>query len=123
VLLRAKTLVAAALTAVGLVPFGAPPAHAMVACHVASPGAHSELGQIVLVAGAYKGPATAVDVVLTCGVVYNNGTVARVTDKLVGPAAALADVRQVYQRGVLTPCHEITITYLDGSIQTSDTCP
>src|SRR5688500_20276097 len=106
-LLKAKTLVAAAVAATALVPLGAPSAHAMAACQVFSPGAHSEFGQIVLVTGVYKGPATALEIDLTCGVVYNGGTVARVSDKLVGPVAALADVRQVYQRGLLTSCYEI----------------
>lgn len=120
---RAKTLVAAAVAATALVPLGAPPANAMAACQVFSPGAHSEFGQIVLVTGAYKGPATAIDIELTCGIVYNGGTVARVTDPLPGPVAALADVRQIYQRGLLTSCYEITVTYLDGSTSNSDTCP
>lgn len=121
--LKAKTLVAAAVAATALVPLGAPPAHAMAACQVFSPGAHSEFGQIVLVTGVYKGPATAVEIDLTCGIVYQGGTIARVSDKTVGPAAALADVKQVFQRGLLTSCYEVTVTYLDGSTGSHDTCP
>lgn len=120
---RTKTLLAAVIAAGALIPAGAGPAQAMAACQVFSPGAHSEFGQIVLVTGVYKGPATAVEVDLTCGVVYNGGTVARVSDKTVGPAAALADVRQVYWRGLLTSCYEVTVTTLDGSVSHTDTCP
>lgn len=120
---KPKALLAAALAAAALVPAGASPAHAMAACHVRSLGEHSEFGQLVVVAGAYKGPATAVDVDLTCGVVWNGGTVARVRERVDAPVAVVGDVVTVYQRGLLTGCHEIKVTYLDGSVSYSDTCP
>lgn len=119
---RYKTLVAAVVAAAGLVPVGASPAHAMVACHVRVLGVHSEFGQFVAIAGAYKGPNTAVDVDLTCGVVRNGGTVARASEDVPGPVAALADVQTVYGSG-LTSCHEIKIKYLDGTVSYNDTCP
>lgn len=119
---RFKTLVAAVVTAAGLVPVGATPAHAMAACHVRVLGTHSEYGQLVAIAGAYRGPNTAVDVALTCGVVRNGGTVARVADPLTGPVAVLGDVQTIYGAG-LTSCHEIKIKYLDGTVSYSDTCP
>ena len=119
---RSKALLAAALAAAALVPVGAAPAHAMAVCQAKVLGQHSEWGQLVLIAGVYKGPADAVEIQLTCGVVRNGGTVARSTDRLVGPVAAVADVQAVYGWG-LTACHEIRITHLDGSVSFDDTCP
>ena len=120
---RTKTLLAAVIAVGALIPAGAGPAHAMAACQVKPLGTHSEFGQIVLVTGVYKGPATAVEVDLTCGVVYNGGTVARVDDQTAGPVAALADVVQVYWGGALTSCYEVTVTDLNGSVSRYDTCP
>lgn len=122
-LLRARTLIAAAVVAGALVPAGAPPAQAMATCQAKSLGTHSEYGQFVLVAGTYKGPTDAVDVVLTCGLVSNGVTIDRVTDPLVGPVAALASVETVYTRLSVLPCYEVTITHLDGSTTYYDTCP
>ena len=119
---RSKALIAAALAAAALVPVGATPAHAMAVCQARVLGAHSEWGQLVLIAGVYKGPADAVEIQLTCGVVRNGGTVARSSDRLTGPVAALADVQNVYGWG-LTPCHEIKITHLNGTVSFNDTCP
>jgi len=59
----------------------------------------------------------------SCGVVSNGGTVARSTDGLAGPVAALADLQTVNHRGALSACHEITITHLSGSVGHFDTCP
>jgi hypothetical protein len=118
-----KTLAAVAASALMLAPTVATPAHAMAVCHVVSPGAHGEFGQIVTIAGVYRGPADAVEVELTCGVVHNGGTILRVTDKLVGPVAALAEVRQVFYRGLLTSCYEVTVTHQDGSVSQHGGCP
>lgn len=118
-----RALTAVGVSALMLVPMGATPANAMAACQVVSPGAHSEFGQMVLITGFYKGPATAIEVELTCGVVHNGGTIARSTDKLVGPVAALADVRQIFVRGLLTSCYEVTVTTLDGTVSHHGGCP
>ena len=119
---RSRSLIAAAIAAAALVPVGASPAHAMAVCQAKVLGQHSEWGQLVLIAGVYKGPADAVDVDLTCGVVRNGGTVARAGEDLPGPVAAVADVQDVYGWG-LTPCHEIKITHLNGTVSFNDTCP
>lgn len=91
-------------------------------CQAKPLGTHSELGQIVAVTGVYRGPADAVEVRLTCGVVVDGATVARVTDKLAGPVAALADVLTV-GGGAPIPCYEIVVRHLGGAATYYDTCP
>lgn len=91
-------------------------------CQAKPLGTHSDLGQIVAVTGVYRGPADAVEVRLTCGVVVDGATVARVTDKLVGPVAALADVLTV-GGGTPLPCYEIVVRHLGGATTYTDTCP
>lgn len=122
---RTLALAAVAAAVLSATPAGAAPeqpAKRMSVCQVKAIGEHSEIGQIVVIAGYYKGPATAVDIKLTCGVVVNGGTVARVTDRLTGPVAALADVQGV-RRGPVSSCYEILVTDLNGNTSYSDTCP
>ena len=118
---RIRFTVLAALAASTLVPVGATPAHAMAACQAKSLGTHHHIGQFVAIFGAYS-PANAVDVQMTCGVVQNGVTVARVTDPLPGPVAAVADV-QILGRSWVESCQEITVTRLDGTTTHTDTCP
>ena len=118
-----KSLVAGAVAAAALVPFGAPQAQAMAACQVKPLGTHSEFGQLVAVFGFYNAPAGAIDVELTCGIVRQGVTAARVTDPLTGPVAALAAVRGV-GGGSVSSCYEVVVTYADGSVvDYVDTCP
>lgn len=119
---RTRITVCAALAAAALVPVGATPAHAMAACQAKSLGTHHHVGQFVAVFGAYS-PANAVDVQMTCGVVQNGVTVARVTDALPGPVAVVADVQVIPGRSSVTSCQEITVTRLDGTTTITDTCP
>jgi hypothetical protein len=119
---RCRAAAAAALAAASLVPVGATPAHAAAVCQVKVLGAHSEGGQFVAITGTYRGPADAREVKLTCGVVRDGATVARATDKVAGPVAALAEVQTVYGTGLIA-CHEVTIFHLDGSISYFDACP
>lgn len=122
-MIRKTKLAALAGTAAvfaALVPAG--PAAAMSACQVKSLGVHSEIGQIVAVAGVYKGPTDALDVQLTCGIVRFGVTVARVSDDVPGPVAALADVVGV-PSGPISSCYEVKIVHVDGSVTYYDTCP
>lgn len=112
-------VVAAALAA--LVPSS--PAAAMNACQARSLGTHHQIGQFVAVVGAYKGPADAVEVSLTCGLVRDGVTIDRVSDSTTGPAAALADVRIVPGSTPVTSCDEIKVVHLNGSVTYWDTCP
>jgi hypothetical protein len=120
-------LAAATAATVALFPGGATAAKAdrrlMSSCQAKSLGTHSEFGQLVAVAGAYKGPADAVEVDLTCGIVRYGVTVDRVQDPTVGPAAGLAAIRTV-GGGSVTACYEIKVTHLAGGSPTYyDTCP
>ncbi len=121
---KSKSLVIAAVAATALVPTGATATGAgtrMAACQAKSLGTHHHIGQFVAIFGAYA-PANALDVQMTCGVVQNGVTVARVTDPLPGPVAAVADV-QILGRSWVTSCQEITVTRLDGTTTQTDTCP
>lgn len=121
---RSKTLALAtiAAAAVVLVPTGAGAADfTMASCQVKPLVRVLDYRETVLIFGVYKAPADAVDVRLTCGVTRNGVTYARVTDALVGPVAALAGSATVPIGS--SACHEITVTYLDGSTTYDDTCP
>jgi hypothetical protein len=80
-----------------------------------------EYRQVVAVTGAYT-VAGASDVQLTCGVVRNGVTVARFTDKVPGPVAAIAEPANV-SGGAFTVCHELVVTYLDKPSTSTDYCP
>lgn len=116
----ASALAAVAATAVPIV--GATPAAAMGPCQVKPLFSVIEYNQVVAVTGVYNAPAGATDVELTCGVVRNGVTYAKLTDKLVGPAAALAGTATV-PAGSVSSCQEIRVTYLGGATTYSDTCP
>ena len=121
---RSKSIVVAASAAavVALVPTGAGAADfAMASCQVKPLIRVLDYRETVLIYGVYNAPAGAVDVQLTCGVTKNGATSARVTDPLVGPAAIVAGTATV-PIGSFS-CHEITVTYLDGRVTNSDTCP
>lgn len=121
-----KTRSVVVLTAVALVsaivPGGGSIAEAASTCQVKSLGTHSELGQLVLISGTYRGPSDAVDVRLTCGIVRDGVTVVRVTDRTVGPVAALAEVTTV-PSGLVTSCYEVRIAHLGGALTYHDACP
>lgn len=127
--MRSKSLavaaVAVAVATIALLPGGATAAkrdRLMSACQAKSLGEHSEFGQFVAVAGAYKGPADALEVHLTCGIVQWGVTTDRVQDPLLGPAAALAAVRTV-GRGAVSSCYEIKVIPVSGAPTYYDTCP
>lgn len=126
-MMRSKSLAVAAVTAatIALLPGGATAAKTdrlMAACQAKSLGTHSEFGQFVAVVGAYKGPADALEVHLTCGIVQRGVTVDRVQDPLVGPVAALAEVRTVWG-GTVSACYEIKVIPVSGAPTYYDTCP
>ncbi|HEX2195476.1 MAG TPA: hypothetical protein VHJ76_01010 [Actinomycetota bacterium] len=119
---RTKALVAAAtLVAAAMVPALAGRAAAASPCRAVPLGGPIQNSQPVLVAGAYT-TAGATDVILTCGVVRNGFTIARVTDEMTGPVAAVEDVVHV-SPGSVTSCYELRVRYLDRPSTYSDTCP
>lgn len=96
------------------------PASAMAPCQVRSIST-IQGGQTNAIAGAYA-PAGAADVSLTCGIVRNGVTVARFSEKVPGPVAAVAGTADA--GGYFTVCHEIRVTYVDGRAPyVSDSCP
>lgn len=118
---RIAAIAATAAALAALVPAG--PAAAASSCQARSLGTHHHAGQFVAVAGAYKGPADAVEVHLTCGIVRDGVTIDRVSDSTTGPAAAVADVRTVPGSTPVTSCEEIKVIHLDGGVTYYDTCP
>ena len=118
---RTKFLVAAASIA-GLTATVLPaaPASAMATCQVRSL-ANLQTGQTNIIYGTYT-TAGALDISMTCGIVRNGVTVRRFSEKVPGPVAVVADTSSDW--GFFTPCHEITVTYLDGRAPyVTDTCP
>lgn len=79
----------------------------------------AEGSQTIAVAGFYR--ADGYEVRLTCGIVQNGVTVARLTDDLFGPVAALAETVEV-PAGAFTTCYDVYITYINGASSTR-TCP
>lgn len=79
-----------------------------------------EWHQTVTVTGAYTEPG-AIDVELTCGIVRQGETVARVGESLPGPAAVVAGEATVLG-GTIGFCHEIQVIYF-GTATFYDTCP
>ena len=76
----------------------------------------------VVVAGAYQAASSgAINVELTCGVVRNGVTVARVRETAPGPVAVVSDVVDVLV-GTYSPCYEVSVTYIDHYTY-GDTCP
>lgn len=93
---------------------------AMAVCQ-AKPIGTFQGGTTIAVAGAYT-TAGATSVSLTCGVVYNGFTVARFSEKIPGPVAAVAGETS-QGGGTVSSCHEIYVTYADRPPTSSDTCP
>ena len=116
-----KRLLAAVATAIALAAIlPAAPATAMAPCQVRSIGT-IQGGQANVIAGAYTSSG-ALNVSLTCGIVNGGVTYERFSEKVPGPVATVAGTS--YVGGNLTVCHEIYVTYVDGSAPyTSDTCP
>lgn len=114
------TMVAAALAT--LAPVTANAAVAVAPCQgkVAFVGVQ-EWHQTVLLTGEYTS-AGATDVRLTCGVVRQGVTVARLSENVPGPVAALAGTVTVLA-GDISICYELNVTYLDRPATVSDTCP
>lgn len=117
---RSRLLLVAALAA-GNVAALAPSAGAVGLCQVRATGVGTGFTQTVVVTGQYA-PAGAIDVVLTCGVVKNGFTVARFTDQLSGPVAAVAGTVNL-SAGTYTACHESKTYYPDGSVSYYNGCP
>lgn len=118
----AAAAVATAMVTTAAVPAGAEVGVAMANCQVKPLFSVIEYRQTVLIYGFYNAPAGAVDVKLTCGVTRNGVTYGTVTDSMVGPAAVVAGTGGA-PVGTVGSCHEILVTYLDGSTTYSDTCP
>ena len=118
---RTKSLLAVSAMVVGLfAALPAAPAAAMAPCQVRSI-ATLQSGQTNVIAGVYTS-AGAADVSLTCGIVSNNVTVARISEKIPGPVATVAGTANA--GGSFTVCHEIFVTYVDGRPPyVSDSCP
>jgi hypothetical protein len=117
---RTKRLLVASATIAGLAAIlPAAPATAMAPCQVRSIST-IQGGQTNVIAGAYT-TAGATDVSLTCGIVRNGLTVARFSEKIPGPVAAVAGTANV--GGFFTVCHELRVTYLDRAPTVSDYCP
>lgn len=117
---KTKRLLVASAMVVGLATvLPAAPATAMAPCQVRSI-ATIQGGQLNVIAGAYT-TAGAVDVSLTCGIVRNGVTVARFSENIPGPVAAVAGTSNA--GGIFTVCHELRVTYLDRPPTVSDYCP
>lgn len=118
---RTKRLLVVSAMVAGLAAIlPAAPATAMAPCQVKSIST-IQGGQTNAIAGAYT-TAGAADVSLTCGIVRNGVTVARFSEKIPGPIAAVAGTSNV--GGFFTVCHEIRVTYVDGRpAYVSDFCP
>ena len=118
---RSKRLLAAAATAVALAAIlPAAPASAMATCQVRSL-ANLQTGQTNIIYGTYT-TVGALDISMTCGLVRNGVTVRRVSESVPGPVAVVAGTSTDW--GYVTPCHEITVTYIDGrEPYVTDTCP
>ena len=118
---RTKRLLAVSAIVVALAALlPVSPANAMAVCHVRSIST-IQGAQENVIAGAYT-TAGAADISLTCGIVANGVTVARFSEKIPGPVAALAGRSD--RGGFFTVCHEIRVTYVDGRLpHVGDTCP
>jgi len=76
----------------------------------------------VVVAGTYQAASTGgINVELTCGVVRNGVTIARVSETAPGPVAVVAGMEDVLV-GTYTPCYEVRVTHIDHTTY-GDTCP
>ena len=93
---------------------------AMAVC-TARPIGTFQGGTTIAVTGAYTA-AGATSVSLTCGVVYNGFTVARFSEKIPGPVAAVAGETS-QGGGSVASCYELYVTYADRPPTSSDTCP
>ena len=120
-MIRRTKLLAAAATAAALATIlPAAPATAMATCQVRSL-ANLQTGQTNIIHGTYT-TAGALDISMTCGIVRNGVTVRRFSEKVPGPVAVVADTSTDW--GFFTPCHEISVTYVDGrEPYVTDTCP
>jgi hypothetical protein len=95
-------------------------AGAMAVC-TAKPVGTFQGGNTIAVTGAYTA-AGATSVSLTCGVVYNGFTVARFSEKVPGPVAAVAGETS-QGSGAVSSCYELYVTYVNQPPTSSDTCP
>ena len=76
----------------------------------------------VVVAGTYQAVSTGgINVELTCGVVRNGVTVARVSETAPGPVAVVSSMADVLV-GSYSPCYEVRVTHIDHMTY-GDTCP
>jgi hypothetical protein len=112
---RSKRFIVAGLIAAGattLIPAAPVQAYAPAVCKSDDVAKFQEYSHTALVTGQYTA-AGAVDVRLTCGIVQNGVTVTRITDKTVGPAAAIAQLQSISGQWY-TVCYDVYITYVDG---------
>ena len=117
---KSRILLVAALSAGSLASL-APPAGAVGLCQVRATGVGTGFTQTVLVTGQYA-PAGAIEAELTCGVVKNGFTVARLSDQLSGPVAVVAGTVNL-SAGSISACYESKAYYPDGSVSYYDGCP
>jgi hypothetical protein len=118
---RSKRLILAVAAASAAVVIPSTPASAMAPCQAKVGFTAIEYRQTLAVTGVYTS-AGAIDVQLTCGIVRNGVTVARISESAPGPVAAVAGTANV-SAGTFTVCHEIVATYLDKPPYVSDWCP
>jgi hypothetical protein len=119
---RSVRLIFASVLAAGAIAVFTPTsATAMAPCQGRSLFSTLEYRQTVAVTGVYT-VAGATDVQLTCGLVRNGVTVARVSENAPGPVAVVAGAPSI-SNGSFSVCHEAYVTYLDKAPYTTDTCP
>jgi hypothetical protein len=118
-----KRLTMAAVVAAALVTIvpGPRPASAMAPCQARPLFSVIEYRQTVAVVGEYA-PVGALDVQLTCGIVRNGVTVARLSESVPGPVAAIAGTADV-PAGAFTVCYDAFVTFVDRPSTSTHTCP
>lgn len=111
---------AVAAVVMALFPVSSGAAVAAAPCQAKDVVKLQEWSHTAAVTGAYT-TSGALDVQLTCGIVQNGVTVRRVSETAPGPVAALATTVNI-QGQFYSVCHEIFVTFVDGS-NYLDTCP
>ncbi|MGH2754864.1 MAG: hypothetical protein ACRDLB_10580 [Actinomycetota bacterium] len=116
------SLVAASALAVAPVPAQGSSA-ALGPCTLRSTGISvADWREVVAVAGTYQAVASGgYDVRLTCGIVRDGVTVAKVSESGVGPVAVVAGTATVLV-GSYSPCYEVRVSHIEHT-SSADTCP
>lgn len=117
---RLTVVSAVAAIVIGLFPVASGAAIAAAPCQAKDLVKLEEWAHTVLVNGQYAA-AGAVDVQLTCGIVQNGVTMARISESVPGPVAAIAATQRV-QGQFYSVCYELFVTFVDDNTS-ADTCP